>query len=87
MFFGRPPEFAGRLAAYIKIVGFRKSFGSVVAVDGLSVMVKWAIMAMEGPIRRDFSFGEMLPFYLKLTIFGMVCYIVGVCAFRRTENW
>jgi ABC-2 type transport system permease protein len=49
--------------------------------------VKWAIMAMEGPIRRDFSFGEMLPFYLKLTIAGMVCYVAGVCVFRRTENW
>jgi ABC-2 type transport system permease protein len=48
--------------------------------------VKWAIMAMEGPIRRDFSFGEMVPFYLKLTIFGMACYISGVCVFRRTEN-
>jgi hypothetical protein len=44
-------------------------------------------MAMEGPIRRDFSFGEMLPFYLKLTVFGTACYIAGVCVFRRTENW
>lgn len=51
------------------------------------VPVKWAIMAMEGPIRRDFSFGEMLPFYLKLTVFGMACYVAGVCVFRRTENW
>jgi hypothetical protein len=44
-------------------------------------------MAMEGPIRRDFSFSEMLPFYLKLTISGMVCYAAGVFVFRRTENW
>ena len=51
------------------------------------VPVKWAIMAMEGPIRRDFSFSEMLPFYLKLTSFGVACYIAGVCVFRRTENW
>ena len=51
------------------------------------VPVKWAIMVMEGPIRRDFSFGEMLPFYLKLTIFGVACYVAGVCVFRRTENW
>lgn len=48
--------------------------------------VKWAIMAIEGPIRRGFSFGEMVPFYLKLTIFGLACYIAGVLAFRRTEN-
>jgi ABC-2 type transport system permease protein len=51
------------------------------------VPVKWAIMAMEGPIRRDFSFAEMLPFYLKLTVFGGACYFAGVCVFRRTENW
>ena len=51
------------------------------------VPVKWAIMAMEGPIRRDFSLGEMLPFYLKLTVFGIACYVAGVCVFRRTENW
>ena len=51
------------------------------------IPVKWAIMAMEGPIRRDFSFGEMLPFYLKLTVSGMACYMAGVCVFRRTENW
>jgi ABC-2 type transport system permease protein len=51
------------------------------------IPVKWAIMAMEGPIRRDFSFGEMLPFYLKLTVFGIACYVAGVCVFRRTENW
>ena len=51
------------------------------------VPVKWAIMAMEGPIRRDFSLSEMLPFYLKLAISGMACYIAGVCVFRRTENW
>jgi ABC-2 type transport system permease protein len=51
------------------------------------VPVKWAIMAMEGPIRRDFSFAEMLPFYLKLTVFGMACYVAGVCVLRRTENW
>ena len=49
--------------------------------------VKWAIMAMEGPIRRDFSFSEMLPFYLKLSISGIVCYLAGVIVFRRTENW
>jgi len=51
------------------------------------IPVKWAIMAMEGPIRRDFSFSEMLPFYLKLVVFGMACYVAGVCVFRRTENW
>jgi len=51
------------------------------------IPVKWAIMAMEGPIRRDFSFSEMFPFYLKLVVFGMTCYIAGVCVFRRTENW
>jgi ABC-2 type transport system permease protein len=51
------------------------------------IPVKWAIMAMEGPIRRDFCFGEMLPFYLKLTVSGMACYMAGVCVFRRTENW
>ena len=51
------------------------------------IPVKWAIMAMEGPIRRDFSFTEMLPFYLKLTVFGGACYFAGVCVFRRTENW
>jgi hypothetical protein len=41
---------------------------------------------LTGPIRRDFSFGEMLPFYLKLTISSMVFYIVDVFIFRRTEN-
>jgi len=51
------------------------------------VPIKWAIMAMEGPIRRDFSFSEMLPFYLKLLVFGMACYVAGVFIFRRTENW
>lgn len=48
------------------------------------VPVKWAIMAIEGPIRRDFSFGEMAPLYAKLTILGMACYIAGVYVFRRT---
>lgn len=51
------------------------------------VPIKWAIMAMEGPIRRDFSLGEMLPFYLKLLVFGMACYVAGVCVFRKTEAW
>ena len=50
------------------------------------VPVKWAVMAMEGPIRRDFSFGEMAPYCLGLVLFGMACYVAGVCVFRRTEN-
>ena len=48
--------------------------------------VKWAIMAIEGPIRRGFSFGEMVPFYLKLITFGLACYIAGVLVFHRTES-
>jgi ABC-2 type transport system permease protein len=50
------------------------------------IPVKWAIMAIEGPIRRDFSFSEMVPFYLKLITFGTACYVAGVLVFRRTEN-
>lgn len=50
------------------------------------VPIKWAIMAMEGPIRRDFSLGEMAPYCVGLTLFGMACYVVGVFVFRLTED-
>jgi hypothetical protein len=50
------------------------------------VPVKWAIMAIEGPIRRDFSFGELAPYYLKLTLLGAGSYLAGIWVLRRTQE-
>jgi ABC-2 type transport system permease protein len=48
------------------------------------IPVKWAIMAVEGPIRRDFSLAELTPYYLKLTLLGVGSYLAGVWVLRRT---
>jgi hypothetical protein len=48
--------------------------------------VKWAIMAVEGPIRRDFSLAELAPYYLKLTLLGVGSYLAGVWVLRRTQE-
>jgi ABC-2 type transport system permease protein len=50
------------------------------------VPVKWAIMAVEGPIRRDFSLAELAPYYLKLMLLGAASYLAGVWVLRRTEK-
>ena len=48
--------------------------------------VKWAILGMEGAIWRDFSLQEMLLPVLILIVVGVVFFIIGVRAFRWTEQ-
>jgi ABC-2 type transport system permease protein len=50
------------------------------------VPVKWAIMAIEGPIRRDFSLGELAPYYLRLILLGIGSYLAGVWLLGRTQQ-
>lgn len=50
------------------------------------VPVKWAIMALEGPIRRDFSLGELAPYYLRLILLGAACYGAGVWVLGRSRE-
>lgn len=50
------------------------------------IPVKWAIMAVEGPIRRDFSLVELAPYYLKLVLLGVGSYLAGVWVLRRTQT-
>ena len=48
--------------------------------------VKWAIVAMEGAIWRDYSFFEMLfPCGILLGV-GVVCFAIGVRAFSWTQE-
>ena len=48
--------------------------------------VKWAITAMEGAVWRDFTFAQMLFPCGVLVAVGVVCFTVGVWAFRWTEE-
>lgn len=50
------------------------------------VPVKWAIMAVEGPIRRDFSLAELAPYHLELILLGVGSYLAGVWVLRRTQE-
>ena len=48
--------------------------------------VKWAVLAMEGALWRQFSLSEMLlPCAILLSV-GAVCFAVGVRAFRWSEG-
>ncbi|MDP6958231.1 MAG: ABC transporter permease [Planctomycetota bacterium] len=48
--------------------------------------VKWAILALEGPIWRGFSFAEMITPCAILIGVGIVFFAVGTKAFRWTEQ-
>jgi ABC-2 type transport system permease protein len=48
--------------------------------------IKWGILALEGAIWRDFSFGELLQPYLVLSGFGLVSFFIGVRLFRWSEK-
>jgi ABC-2 type transport system permease protein len=48
--------------------------------------IKWGILALEGAIWRDFSFGELLQPYLILSGFGLVSFFIGVRLFRWSEK-
>lgn len=48
--------------------------------------IKWGILALEGAIWRDFSFGELLQPYLVLSGFGLVSFFIGVRWFRWSEK-
>ena len=50
------------------------------------VPVKWAIMAVEGPIRRDFSLSELSPYYLRLILLGAGCYGAGAWVLGRSRE-
>jgi hypothetical protein len=44
--------------------------------------VKWAILGLEGGVRREFSFTEkLLPSTIRL-VFGAVCFAVGLRGLR-----
>lgn len=48
--------------------------------------VKWSILSMEGAIWRNFSLQEMLLPCAILAGVGIACFIIGVRAFRWTEQ-
>lgn len=48
--------------------------------------VRWSILAMEGAIWRGFTFGEMLLPCGVLLGMGSLCFVVGVRAFKWTEQ-
>lgn len=48
--------------------------------------IKWGILALEGAIWRDFTFGELLQPYLVLAVFGFVSFSIGARLFRWSEQ-
>ena len=48
--------------------------------------VKWAIVALEGPIWRGFTFHEMITPCAILIAIGLVFFFVGTKMFRWTER-
>jgi ABC-2 type transport system permease protein len=48
--------------------------------------VKWAVLALEGAIWRDFTWGEMLLPYSVLLAIGAVCFGIGTFVLSRATN-
>lgn len=48
--------------------------------------VKWAILALEGSIWRDFTLAEMIPSCTVLAAVGTVCLAVGVVVLSRARD-
>ncbi len=48
--------------------------------------VRWAIYALEGATWRNFSYAEMALPCLLLVVVGVVCYLLGVGIFTRTDR-
>lgn len=53
---------------------------------GILSPVKWSILAMEGAIWRQFTLSEMLMPCLILIGIGIVCFTIGVRAFRWSQE-
>ena len=48
--------------------------------------MRWAINALEGATWRNFSYAEMTLPCLLLVVVGVVCYLLGVFIFARTDR-
>jgi ABC-2 type transport system permease protein len=53
---------------------------------GVFSPVKWAILAMEGAIWRQFTLSEMLMPCLILIGLGFICFTIGIRAFRWSQE-
>ncbi len=71
--------FGGGMIPLAFMPGFMRTIGN-------ASPVKWAILALEGAIWRDFTLAEMIPSCAVLAAVGTVCLAVGVVVLSRARD-